>query len=93
MKKEEFAEFIDQLYYGAEIVFEVNNSKFFIQGWTENDICIMVLDSVNEEPFQGYLWQHQASTMKECADAFLSAPIWDGKDILHIQDSVVWSDW
>ena len=68
-------------------------TKYFIQGWKEKETCIMVLDTVSENRFQGYLWQYQAKSMKDCADAFLSAPIWDGKDFLQIQDSVIWSDW
>ena len=93
MKKDEITEFMDKLYYGEEIVFELGGTKYFIQGWKEKETCIMVLDTVSENRFQGYLWQYQAKSMKDCADAFLSAPIWDGKDFLQIQDSVIWSDW
>ena len=93
MKKDEITEFMDKLYYGEEIVFEFGSTKYFIQGWKEKETCVMVLDTVSENRFQGYLWQYQAKSMKACADAFLSAPIWDGKDFLQIQDSVIWSDW
>ena len=93
MKKDEITEFMDKLYYGEEIVFEFGSAKYFIQGWKDKETCIMVLDTVSENRFQGYLWQYQAKSMKECADAFLSAPIWNGKDFLQIQDSVIWSDW
>ena len=56
MKKDEITEFMDKLYYGEEIVFEVGSTKYFIQGWKEKETCIMVLDTVSENRFQGYLW-------------------------------------
>ena len=32
-------------------------------------------------------------TMKECADAFLAAPIWDGKEFLQVESEVEWTEW
>ncbi len=88
-------EFIDQLYYGQEIVFLYKEKKYFIQGWYDQDkkTATMVLEDVNEQQFNGYLWECHADKMDQCANAFLSAPIWDGKDFLQIESDVTWSDW
>ena len=80
-------EFIDQLYYGQEIVFLYRGIKYFIQGWWNDDrsIATMVLEKLNDEPFKGYLWEYQSDKMSNCAEAFLAAPIWGGMDFLKIE--------
>lgn len=88
-------EFIDQLYYGQEIVFIYHEKKYFVQGWWSDDKseATIVLTEVNEKPFEGYLWEYHADKMAACAEAFLKAPIWDGKDFMQIQEEVTWGDW
>lgn len=89
------SEFIDQLYFGQEIVFVYRKKKYFIQGWWSDDKAetTMVLTEENDEPFTGYLWEYHAKKMSECAEAFLRAQIWDGKDFLQIEQDVEWADW
>ena len=88
-------EFVNLLYYGQEIVFIYQNKKYFIQVYSteHNPNATMELVEVNDQPFKGYLWECQADTMRECAEAFLAATIWDGKDFMQIQEEVIWSDW
>ena len=86
-------EFIDQLYYGQELVFTYEDRKYFIQGWWANNVATMVLDDVTVLGNNKYLWEYQAETMRECAEAFLNAEIWGGKDFIQIQENVTWSDW
>ena len=88
-------EFIDLLYYGQEIVFIYKDKKYFIQGYSIDNYtkATMELMEVTDQPFIGYLWEYHADTMRECAEAFLAAPIWNGKDFMQIQEEVTWSDW
>lgn len=94
MKNGDINDFINNLYYGGELVFEYADSKYFIQGWTTTDNRnFMVLDYVSSKPFDKYLWTYEGKTMKECAEAFLSAPLWNGKNFTQVQEEVTWSDW
>lgn len=93
MKNGDVNDFLNQLYYGGELVFEYAGIRYFIQGWTTSDRNFMALDYVSNEKFKKYIWTHEAATMKECADAFLSAPIWNGNNFSQIQEEVTWSDW
>lgn len=88
-------EFVDQLYYGQEVVFIYKGNKYFIQGWWSEarDSATMVLEEVLDGPFKGYLWEYHSDKMSVCAEAFLKAPIWEGKDFLQIESDVIWSDW
>lgn len=88
------SEFLDLLYMGEELVFEYHTKKYFLQGWFTNGQARMVLDKISEsESFNGYIWDYTGKSMKECADAFLKAAIWEGKDFLQIEKNVRWSDW
>ena len=89
------ADFIDQLYYGQELLFLYKGKKFFIQGWfnKEGDEAVMALEEVSEAPFSGYIWEIRSKKMRECAEAFLAAPIWDGLNFRQIEKEVEWTDW
>ena len=93
MKNGDIKEFLDLLYLGQELLFIFRGQKFFIQGWWKDDKARMVLDNVSIEPFSGYVWEYDSKTMKECADAFLAAPIWDGKEFLQVESEVEWTEW
>lgn len=88
-------EFVDQIQYGSEIVFIYQNKKYFIEGWWNKEITetTMVLMEVNNEPFDGYIWEYHSDSMGKCAEEFLNATIWDGKNFMQIQEDVIWSDW
>ena len=88
-------EFIDKIYYGQEIVFLYKGKKYFIQGWWSDDrtSATMVLEDVYEGPFTGYKWEYHSDKMRTCAEVFLSAPIWEGKDFPQIESDVSWIDW
>ena len=53
----------------------------------------MVLEEINDQLFTDYLWEYHAAKMSKCAEAFLSAPLWDDKDFLQIEAEVTWGDW
>ena len=94
MKNGDIKEFLYLLYLGQEIVFDFHGQKYFLEGWSNKEESTMALDIVSsEEPFSGYAWEHRAKTMKECADAFLSAPIWEGKEFLQVESEIDWTDW
>ena len=90
-----YTEFVDLLSYGEELVFIYKEQKYFLQGWwnDEKTQATMVLTTVNEDKFDGYTWECQKPNMSDCADTFLSEPLWDGKDFNQIQNEVTWSDW
>lgn len=90
-----YTEFVDLLSYGEELVFIYKDKKYFLQGWwnDENTQATMVLTTVDGNRYDGYIWECQKSRMSDCAEAFLSEPLWDGKDFNQIQNEVIWSDW
>ncbi|MCL2046044.1 MAG: hypothetical protein FWG88_06625 [Oscillospiraceae bacterium] len=87
-------EFLDTLSTGQELVFAYKNRKLFLQGWYENGKHFMVLDQWESSiiPFEGYIWEVSADSMYECAEAFLDAPIFDGKKFWEVERQIEWLD-
>ncbi len=92
MKNGKINEFIDILYYGGEILFEYNDTDYFIQGWNKNGISTMVLDRLSKPYQDSYIWEFSDKSMRTCAEEFLRAPIWNGKTFLDIECDITWKD-
>lgn len=92
MKNGNVSEFIDGLHYGYEMLFIYGGKKYFVQGWTENNINYLVLD-MPEEKNSDYIWQCEAPTMFECAEKFLEAKLWDNRNFYEAENEMEWTDW
>ena len=95
-------EFVDGLYYGDEMYFIFRGRKYFIQGWVEGSLHYLVLDYDYEtEPFDPkksegnkykYIWEYSSTDSNECVQAFLNAPLWDGKKFYDVESEITWAD-
>lgn len=94
------SDFVDNLYYGTEMYFVFKDKKYFIQGWVKDSLHYLVLDfdyetenyDSNNPNCNKYLWEYTSADSQECVDAFLNAPLWNGKTFYEVEDSIVWSD-
>ena len=85
-------EFIDKLYLGEELLFEYAGIDYFLQGWSESDMNIMVLDRLTQPTVEGYIWQCSCATMRECAEKFLNEPLWGNDKFLNVHNDVIWKE-
>lgn len=85
-------QFLEILSYGGELEFQYRDKIFFLQGWTKNGIRYMVLDELNTEVLEDYIWQCKKENMQECANAFLNEKLWDGKTFLEVEKEIIWLD-
>lgn len=92
MKNGNLSDFVDGLYYGYEMLFEYNGTKYFIQGWTQDGKYYMFLD-IPDKKLADYVWKYEASTMRECAEAFLNEKLWNGKTFYDVEKDTTWIDW
>ena len=93
MKNGSYYEFLDYLYLGEELAFEYNNTRFLLQGWTSDGVRIMELQDISSPADNNTpIWSVSFPSMKECADAFLKAPIWNGKPFEEIHSEATWVD-
>ena len=56
MKNGNVQEFVDHIHYGDELWFLYNGTKYFLEGWIENDILELVLYEMKENG-KDYKWK------------------------------------
>ena len=87
-------EFIDTLSYGMEQAFVYRGRTMCVQGWREESgviYCTLDLwDSEDDKRKDGSwkLWEFRASTPDECVEAFLAAPLFDGRTFWEAEGEI-----
>jgi len=82
--------FFEKLYGGEEIIFVVQKSKYFIQGYYKDGLYHMNFQKW--EPVQQLLWETSKSNMADCAEEFLESPVIDGKTFWEVENEIEWVD-
>lgn len=89
MKNGNVQEFVDRIYYGDELWFLYNDTKYFLEGWIENDILELVLYEMKENG-KDYKWEGDNNNYP--VEEFLSDRIFDGKNFWEIENDIMWVD-
>ena len=80
MKGGSAQQFIDGLSMCMEQVFVYRGRTMCIQGWAEEDGRILfTLDQWEPWSDDWNIWRYRAATVDECLQAFLEAPLFDGR--------------
>ena len=74
--------------------------KYFIQGWVKDSVHYLVLDydyetevyDPNNPECNKYIWEYSSTDSGECVQAFLDAPLWDGKKFFDVEKEITWAD-
>ncbi len=84
-------EFLDVLYTGQDIVYIFKGIKYWFQGYTTDSGFHMEI--IQHEPSSdSYLWKHDDVSSENCKDAFLNAPIFEGKTFWDAEGDIEWVD-
>lgn len=89
MKNGNVQEFVDHIHYGDESWFLYNGTKYFLEGWIENDILELVLYEMKENG-QDYKWKGDNNNYP--VEDFLSDRIFDGNTFWEIENDITWVD-
>ena len=89
MKNGNVQEFVDHIHYGDELWFLYNDTKYFLEGWIENDILELVLYEMKENG-RDYKWKGDNNNYP--VEDFLSDKIFDGKTFWEIENDITWVD-
>ncbi len=88
--------FVEMLSMGCELNFLYKGKEYMVQGWHQRDgLYTIVLETELPDDFppdQDYMWQKIDTEMEACAEAFLAAPIWDGKTFWEVESEITWTD-
>ena len=89
MKNGNILEFIDHINYGDELWFLYNNTKYFLEGWLENEKPELVLYELKENGNE-YCWKGDKNNYP--VEAFLADPVFAGKTLMEIEQDITWVD-
>lgn len=90
----DYSEFLDHLYYGDELWIKYKGVVYFIQGWYDKKKSlpwVMECYTLATDPLTR-LFYTEESSMLECAKKLLAQPLFDGKTLPEIEQSVKWAD-
>lgn len=85
-------EFVDRIYSCQDTVYIFKGIKYWFQGYTLPE------GSVHMEIFQyqpvseSCLWEYTGTTIEECHNAFLNAPLFDQKTFWEVEREIEWVD-
>lgn len=92
-------EFVDIANSGGELFFLYKEKKYFLQGWFKDNQHIMVLDCLDDEITENYeidqyiyLWETKEKLMSLCAEKFLEAKLWNGRNFWQAEHEIEWFD-
>lgn len=91
MIKGDYNSFLDKLYSGEELLFQFDGKKFFVQGWTKDNVKHLECWPY-DEPDDPIIWEQDGSSMVQNAKDFLEAPLWNGKTFIEVEGSIEWLD-
>lgn len=89
MKNGNVREFVDHIHYGDELWFIYYGKKYFLEGWTNNDILELCLYEMSDNGNE-YIWK--GDTIHYPVESFLEAKIWNGKSFWDIEQDIEWVD-
>jgi len=84
-------DFIDTVYSGQDIIFVFHGIKYWFQGYTDNGKSHMEIFQYVPSS-DGFLWIHDDDSMLKCLEAFLDAPIFNGKTFWEAESEIEWVD-
>lgn len=84
-------DFVKTVYTGQDIVFLFHGIKYWFQGYTIPTGFHMEIFQC-QPPEEEFVWEHDDSSSEKCGDAFLTAPIFNGKTFWEAEQEIQWVD-
>lgn len=86
-------EFIDHFCSGQDTVYLYRGRKFWAQGYTCRDKNEWRMEIFQyQPPSDGYIWEYESESVLKCMEAFLKAPIFNGKTFWEVESEIEWVD-
>lgn len=81
--------FVDHIHYGDELWFLYREKKYFLEGWSNNnhlELCLYEMSDTGKK----YIWE--GTPTRYPVDAFLHAPLFDGRTFWEAEQDITWID-
>ena len=73
-------DFLDRIYSCQDTIYIYKGIKYWFQGYMP--------DSADNKD----IWSYDATTIEQCKQAFIDAPIFDGKTFWDVEQDIEWVD-
>lgn len=85
-------EFLERVYSCQDTIYLYKGIKYWFQGYmpTFNTVHMEVIQY--QPPSDRFVWEYDGSTIEECQQAFIHAPIFNGKSFWDAEQDIEWVD-
>ena len=83
---------MDRIYSCQDTVFVFAGIKYWFQGYTMPNGEVHREIFPYQPPSETCLWEYDGATIEECQNAFLEAPIFNGKTFWDAEQQIEWVD-
>ncbi len=83
-------DFVETIYSGQDMTFWFHGKRYYFQGYNKADGFFMEIYHM-DPPYEDF-WSFFGADSGVCGDAFLEAPIFDGKTFWEVEQEIEWFD-
>jgi hypothetical protein len=85
-------DFLDTIYSCQDINYLYHGIQYWFQGYMPDEDTVHMEIFQYKPPKDDYIWEFDGRTIEECMNAFLKAPIFDGKTFWQAEQDIEWTD-
>ena len=85
-------DFLDRIYSCQDTIYIYKGIKFWFQGYMPDSNTVR-MEVIQYQPADNKdIWSYDATTIEQCKQAFIDAPIFDGKTFWDVEQDIEWVD-
>lgn len=85
--------FLDRIYSGQDTVYVFRGNKYWCQGYARQGAQIWRLEVFQcAPPLDGFVFEYESKSVIECVEAYIKAPIFEGKSFWEVESEIKWVD-
>ena len=85
-------EFLDRIYSCQDTIFRYKGIKYWFQGYMPNINTVHMEVTQYQPQSEQSVWEYDGDTIEECQQAFIKAPIFNGKSFWNVEPDIEWLD-
>lgn len=85
-------DFLDRIYSCQDTIYIYDNIKYWFQGYMPNSNSVH-MEIIQYQPASEHnVWSYDASSISDCQQAFVHAPLFNGKTFWEAEQDIQWVD-
>lgn len=85
-------DFLDRIYSCQDTIYIYGGIKYWFQGYMPDSDTVH-MEIIQYQPASNKeIWSHDATTIEQCVQAFVDAPLFHGKTFWDAEQDIAWVD-